>query len=541
MHGLMMNQPLLISGLLEFAEKFHPGVEIVTRTTEGPITRANWRETAPRVRRLANALAALGVQPGDRVGTLAWNTHRHLELYFAVSGMGAVLHTINPRLSAEQMKYVVDHAGDAALFFDVTFGPLAARLAAAGGTVDSFVALTDVAHLSGDAGIPGVLAYEDLIERSSDDFAWPALDENSASSICYTSGTVGNPKGVVYSHRSTLLHSYAICMADTLAISASDVTLPIVPMFHVNAWGVPYAAAMVGSKLVLPGPGLDGARLLELIETEGVTSLLGVPTVCHNLLLAVEERGVRLTSVRKVTIGGSAVPASMIERFEKHGARVIHAWGMTETSPVGTVNRLLPKHAALDDDAKMQIKLKQGRPVFGIDLRIVDDARRPLPFDGQTPGHLEVRGPWVASAYFKGERDDQHHDGWFATGDIATIDDDGYVLLTDRSKDVIKSGGEWISSIALENGAMCYPGVAQAAVIGVPHTKWQERPLLVVVCARGVEVRGDALLAFLAERLPKWWVPDAVEFVDALPLGATGKILKRTLREQFRDYSLGDR
>jgi fatty-acyl-CoA synthase len=535
-YGLMMQQPLSISTLLEFAEKFHPNVEIVTRTVEGPIQRGNWRELAGRARRLANALVALGVRPGDRVATVAWNTQRHLELYFAVSGMGAVLHTINPRLSAEQMRYVIEHAEDKLLFFDTTFAPMAARIQAECATIKTLVALRDAVAPADD----GWRSYEALLADASEDFAWPALDESAAASLCYTSGTTGNPKGVVYSHRSTLLHSYAACMADTLGISATDVTLPVVPMFHVNAWGVPYAAAMVGSKLVFPGPALDGASVLDLILSERVTSLLGVPTVWQNLLNVADQRGVRLSAVKKVTIGGSAVPASMIERFEKqHGARVIHAWGMTETSPVGTVNVLLPKHGELDDAGKLAIKLKQGRPVFGVDLRLLDDDGRPLPFDGQTSGHLQVRGPWVASSYFKHDGDGAaHRDGWFSTGDVGTIDPDGYLQITDRSKDVIKSGGEWISSIALENEAMGHAAVAQAAVIGLPHPKWQERPLLVVVRAAGATLEGQELIAWLAARVPKWWLPDAVEFIDALPLGATGKVLKRALRDRFKDYVL---
>lgn len=539
MLGLMMQEPLLVSSILAFAEKFHPEVEVVTRTVEGPVVRATWRELAHRTRKLANALVALGVKPGDRVATIAWNTQRHLELYFAVSGMGAVLHTINPRLSVQQLQYVVDHAEDVVVCFDTSFAPLAAAVQGFCPSVTAFVALCDEAHLPTDGKLAGLHSYEALLGHASDAFVWPVLDENAASSICYTSGTTGNPKGVVYSHRSTVLHSYAACMVDSLGICAADVTLPVVPMFHVNAWGVPYAAAMVGSKLVLPGPALDGPSLLSLIEAEGATSLLGVPTVWQNLLGAAAERGVRLSTVRKVTIGGSAVPPSMIERFEKeHGARVIHAWGMTETSPLGTVNTLLPKHAALDDAGRLQLKLKQGRPLFGVDLRIVDDAGQPLPFDGKTSGHLHVRGPWVASAYFKREHDETHADGWFATGDIATIDADGYMLITDRSKDVIKSGGEWVSSIVLENEAMSCPGVSQAAVIGIAHPRWQERPLLIVVRAPGATVESAAVRAFLEQRLPRWWVPEAVEFLDALPIGPTGKVLKRTLRERFADYVL---
>jgi fatty-acyl-CoA synthase len=526
--GSMMDQPLLISSILRFAERFHGSVEVISRTVEGPIVRTSWGEVARRSRKLANALVRLGIRPGDRVATIAWNTHRHLELYFAVSGIGAVLHTINPRLSPDQLCYVVDHAEDVALFFDATFQPLADALRTRAGEtpIRRFVALSE-----GD--------YEALIAGESDAFEWPELDERAASSLCYTSGTSGHPKGVVYSHRSTVLHSYAVAMADALGICGRDVTLPVVPMFHVNAWGVPYAAAMVGSKLVLPGPGLDGASLLALIAGERVNLLLGVPTVWLNLLGHAKSVGATLDGVERVVIGGSACSPALIAAFEAHGATVLHAWGMTETSPVGTVNHLLPKHADLDADAKMAIKAKQGRPVFGIDLRLVDDEGAPVAHDGKTSGHLQVRGWWVASSYFKRDHSDTHHDGWFVTGDIATLDPDGYMQITDRSKDVIKSGGEWISSIDLENSAMSCPGVAQAAAIGHPHDKWSERPLLVVVKAPGADPTREQVLAHLASRLPKWWLPDGIEFVDALPIGPTGKVLKRTLRERFATYAWG--
>lgn len=533
MLGRMMDEPLLVSSILEFAAKFHPAVEIVTRTVEGPVVRSTWGEVAGRARKLAHALVDLGVKPGDRVATLGWNTQRHLELYFAVSGIGAVLHTINPRLSAEQMGWVVDDAGDSLLFYDTTFAPIAeACKARPSPSVRRYVALNEA-------------EYEALLVGRPETYAWPVLDERMASSMCYTSGTAGNPKGVVYSHRSTVLHSYAIAMADALAVSAADVTLPVVPMFHVNAWGVPYAAAMVGSKLVLPGPGLDGASLWALIDGERVNALLGVPTVWTNLLAHMDSIGAKLSTVRKVVVGGSACSPTLITRFQAHGARVIHAWGMTEMSPLGTANVLLPKHAGLSPEARLAVEAKQGRPIFGVDLRLVDDEGQVLPHDGETSGHLEVRGPWVASAYFAGadagDRADvapspAHHDGWFATGDIATIDPDGYMQITDRSKDVIKSGGEWISSITLENAAVGCPGVAAAAAFGLPHPKWSERPLLVVVKAPGAELTAEQVHAWLAARLEKWWLPDAIEFVDGLPLGATGKVLKRSLRDRFAGY-----
>jgi fatty-acyl-CoA synthase len=539
MVGQMMNVPLLISEQIEFAARFHSMAEVVTRTVEGPVHRSSWGEVARRSKKLANALQTMGIKQGDRVATIAWNTHRHLEVYFAVSSFGAVLHTINPRLPLDQLRYVVDHAEDVALFFDTTFVRLAQFLAAQPNPLSHYVALTDAAHLPADIGINGLTDYETLIGDEPDTFAWPALDENAASSICYTSGTAGFPKGVVYSHRSTVLHSYAACMPDAFGICSTDVTLPVVPMFHVNAWGVPYATAMTGSKLVLPGPGLDPVNLTELIENEKVTNLLGVPTVWMALLAHARAQGKKFSSVKKVVIGGSACPPSMIQAWEnEHGARVLHAWGMTEMSPLGTVNTLLPKHSDLDDQAKLAIKSKQGRPVFGVDLRLVDDQGSVIAHDGKTSGHLQVRGFWVADSYFRRERDETHQDGWFYTGDIAAVDGDGYVQITDRSKDVIKSGGEWVSSIDLENAAMMHPCVQHAAAIGVPHPKWQERPLLIVVKAPGKDVEKDELHQFLSTKLVKWWMPDAIEFIDALPLGATGKVLKRELRQQFADYRL---
>ncbi len=522
MFGNMMDQPLLISQQLEFAARYHGNVEVVTRTVEGPIVRTTWAEVGRRARQLASALEKLGVKRGDRVATIAWNTQRHLELYFAVSGMGAVLHTINPRLSPEQLHYVVDHAEDHVLFFDTTFARLADLVKS---KIPHTYALDD--------------AYEQLLATGSADFAWPELDERSASSLCYTSGTSGHPKGVLYSHRSTVLHSFAICMADALALSGADVVLPVVPMFHVNAWGVPYAAAMVGAKLVLPGPGLDGKNLTELIVNEGVSNLLGVPTVWSNLLGHLSSTNTTLTTVKKVVIGGSACPPSMIQAFEqRHNARVIHAWGMTETSPLGTANILLPRHELLGDDEKLAIKLKQGRPIYGVQMRIVDPDGKVLPHDGKSSGDLQVRGPWVASAYFKQETPASFDDGWFITGDIATIDGDAFMQITDRSKDVIKSGGEWISSIEIENAALSHPDVAQAACIAAPSTKWGERPLLVVVKAAGRDVSAASIQAFLETKLLKWWLPDAIEFIDMLPIGPTGKILKRTLREHFKDRVL---
>jgi len=408
MNGLMMDQPLLISAQLEFASKFHPSVEVVTRTVEGPIVRSNWGEISKRVCQLAHALIDLGVKPGDRLATLAWNTQRHLELYFAVSGIGAVLHTINPRLPPDQLTYIVNHAGDTLLFFDTTFLPLAKHLGSVPTSLQHFVALTDDAHLPQDSGLPNLRAYEALLPGKQDTFAWPRLDENTASSLCYTSGTVGLPKGVLYTHRSTVLHSYAIAMVDALAISANDVTLPVVPMFHVNAWGVPYAAAKVGMKLLLPGAGMDGESLVERNEAEKVTSALGVPTVWLGLLATAKAAGKKMGTLKQVVIGGSACPPSMINAFQQeHGAKVLHAWGMTELSPLGTACRLLPKHATLADEQRLGVLLKQGRPIFGVDLRLVDDDGKVVPHDGKTSGHLQTKGPWVASGYFKSDDNSQ--------------------------------------------------------------------------------------------------------------------------------------
>jgi len=526
MYGLTMEQPLLISSLIEFAARFHRDVEVISRNVDGSIHRCTWNEVARRSRRLARALLRLGVKEGDRVATIAWNNYRHLEIYFAVSGIGAVLHTINPRLAPDQLVYIVDHAEDVALFYDTSFAKLIDVVRTQSrGTVREYVPLTGE-------------GYDALLEPESETFDWPQFDERTASSLCYTSGTEGEPKGVLYSHRSTVLHSLAIGGAGALGISGADVTLPVVPMFHVNAWGVPYAAAMVGGKLVLPGPGLDGPSLYELIEAERVTSLMGVPIVWFNLLNHLRSIGARLSTVQKVTVGGSAAPPTLIEAFEhEHGVRVIHAWGMTETSPLGTASILLPKHAALDAHAQLAIKAKQGRAVFGIDMRLVDDDGRVLDHDGKQTGHLQVRGPWVASGYFRRPQHESHVDGWFATGDIATIDPDGYMQITDRSKDVIKSGGEWISSIELERAGMACPGVAQAAAVGLAHPRWGERPLLVVVKAPGAAITTDAIRAHLVPLVPKWWLPDGIEFVESLPIGATGKVLKRKLREQFAGYT----
>ena len=540
--GLMQDRPLLVSTLIEHAAKWHCDVEIVSRIAGESPHRYTYADARRRAKQLAGALTAIGVRPGDRIATLAWNDYRHLELYYGISGIGAVLHTINPRLEPAQIEYVVQHAEDCYLFFDLSFMGLVEALAPRLRGVKGFVAMAARDRLP-QTSLANLLCYEDLVTEYEPDFDWPIFDETNASSLCYTSGTTGVPKGVVYSHRSTLLHSFAVCAVDGLALSSADSALIVVPMFHVNAWGTPYAAAMCGAKLVLPGQHLDPASLYELLRTEGVTLALGVPTVWTNLIAYVEQQGLdpaRDLSLRRVVIGGAAAPRSMIETFaQKFGVEVLHAWGMTETSPLGTVCRLLPRHAGRNASERLAIQAKQGRPLFGVELRIVDAEGRALPHDGKTPGHLKVRGPWVASSYFRGAHAEAvDADGYFDTGDIATIDPEGYMQITDRAKDLIKSGGEWISSIALEEAACGHPDVAEAAVIGMAHPKWQERPLLIVVAKPGRSFAHDDLLRVLATRVPKWWLPDDVVLIDAMPRGATGKLQKSVLRERFRDHKL---
>ena len=543
MLGQMMQQPLLISSLIVHAERHHPEREVVSRRVEGDIHRTTYREMASRSRRMANALAALGVKMYDRVATLAWNGYRHMELYYAVSGSGAVLHTINPRLHPDQILYIADHAEDQVLFFDLTFLPLVAAVAGRTKTVKHWVAMTDRAHLPADAArIPGLLCYEDLIDQHHDRFDWPEFDENSASSLCYTSGTTGNPKGVLYSHRSTILHSYAGAMPDALNCSSNDVILPVVPMFHVNAWGLPYSCPLVGAKLVMPGPHLDGKSLYELFESEQVTFSAGVPTVWLGLLNHVRQNGLKFSSFKRTVIGGSACPPAMMRTLmEDYGVEVLHGWGMTEMSPLGTVSTLKGKHLGLDHESKLRLLEKQGRAIYGVDMAIVGDDGRALPWDGKTSGNLVVRGPWVIDSYFRNEQSPLIEvDGrrWFPTGDVAVIDHDGNMQITDRSKDVIKSGGEWISSIDLENVAMGHPAVHEAAVIACKHPKWDERPLLVVVRKPGAELTKEQILAWFEGRIAKWQVPDDVVFVDEIPHTATGKMQKLKLREQFREHRL---
>ncbi len=540
MRGLMQETPLLISSLIDYAAIYHGDTEIVTRTIEGPIHRSNYAEVSRRAKQLANALKRLGVEFGDRIGTLAWNTHRHFEIYYGVSGSGFVLHTVNPRLFPDQIEYIINHAEDKLLFVDLTFVPLLERIADKLKTVKGVVVMTDAAHMP-ETKLRNVHCYERLIGAETDDFTWPIFDENTASSLCYTSGTTGNPKGVLYSHRSTVIHSFMVCMGDTIGVMSHDSVLVVVPLFHANAWGMPYAAAMCGAKLVFPGQAMDGKNICELLRNENVTLSMGVPTVWLMLFQYADQNpGLKLPDLERVVIGGSAAPRTMIKRFhDDFGARVIHAWGMTEMSPIGTAGHLLRKQKSFDIEKQFDVQSKQGRAVYGVGLKIVDDDGKELPRDGKAFGHLMVRGPCITRSYFKGEGGQiVDRENWFDTGDIATLDADGFMQITDRSKDVIKSGGEWISSIDLENEALGHPGVQEAAVIGVAHPKWQERPLLVVVRKKDAEVSRDDVLKYLEGRIAKWWLPDDVVFVDELPHTATGKLLKTKLRQDFKDYRL---
>jgi len=540
MQSLMMQQPLLVASLLRHAERHHGTREIVSRRVEGDIHRYTYRDLSQRARRMANALVGLGVKQGERVGTLAWNGYRHMELYFAVSGSGSVLHTLNPRLHVDQLAYIIEHAEDRVVFFDLTFLPLIESVAPRVKSPKVFVAMTDRAHMPQSHGLSTMLmCYEDLVDGYSDEFEWPLLDENTASSLCYTSGTTGNPKGVLYSHRSTLLHTYAAALPDSLNCSARDAILPVVPMFHVNAWGLPYIACMVGAKLVFPGPALDGKSLYELIEGEQVTLSAGVPTVWQGLLTHIDSVKGSFSSMRRTIIGGAPCPTAMATAFQKgHHVDVMHAWGMTELSPVGTVCSFKAHQVDLPDAQRYALQAKQGRSVFGIDMKIVDPDGKELPWDGNAAGDLLVRGHWVTRGYFGGESGSPLQDGWFPTGDVAKIDADGFMQITDRSKDVIKSGGEWISSIDIENVASLHPKVATAVCIAARHPKWDERPLLLIVPKPDSTLAAEELLAFFDGRVAKWWKPDAVVFIESVPLGATGKVLKHQLRDQYGNYYL---
>lgn len=538
--GQMMSQPLLISSIIKHAARYYGNTEIVSRRVEpdlqADLHRYTYRDCELRARKLAQALGRLGVREGERIGTLAWNGYRHLEIYYAVSGSGAVCHTINPRLFPEQIAFIANHAEDQYVFFDLTFLPLVEGVAPHCPGVKGWIAMTDRAHMPADPKVP-LLCYEELVEAEDGEYGWPEFDENLASSLCYTSGTTGNPKGALYSHRSTVLHSYGSALPDAMGCSARDVIMPVVPMFHVNAWGLPYSAPLVGAKLVMPGPKLDGASLYELFEKEKVTFSAGVPTVWLGLLQYVQANDLKFSTFRRTVIGGSACPPAMLRTLEAIGVEVIHGWGMTEMSPLGTACKLLSRHDSLSDEERHKILEKQGRVLFGVEMKIVDGEGVELPWDAHSFGDLYVRGPWVIDHYFRNDSSPLV-DGWFPTGDVATICPEGFLQITDRSKDVIKSGGEWISSIDVENVAAAHPGVHMAACIAARHPKWDERPLLVVVKKPGAELSREEMLAFFEGKVAKWWIPDDVAFVTEIPLTATGKMQKLKLREQFRDYRL---
>jgi fatty-acyl-CoA synthase len=545
MNGLMMDTQLTIGSIMRFAERVYPDSEIVSVTGDNPSHRYSYREAFERVRKLANALHAHGICMGDRIGTLAWNDHRHLELYYAVSGMGAVCHTVNPRLFPEQIDFIVNHAEDRLIFADPAFVPVLEALQDKLARVEKFIILTDDDNMPACA-LKGAQSYEAFIGKETSQFNWPELDEKTASALCYTSGTTGNPKGILYSHRSTVLHAYASALPDSMNLSVNECVMPIVPMFHVNPWSLPYGVIMVGAKLVLPGAKMgDGEALQALIETEKVTLSAAVPTVWLALLSYLSDSGKSIDSLQRVIVGGAACPLSILEELQdKHGVQVHQAWGMTETGPLGVMNTLKPEMKHLPKAELNKIKLKQGRPIYGIDLKIDSDTGEEQCWDGKAFGEVKLRGPWVCSAYYKLDSNSNSNsahdqDGWFSTGDIATMSSDGYMQITDRTKDVIKSGGEWISSIDLENAAVGHPAVAEAAVIGVPHPKWSERPLLIVVNKVGQSLAKQEILNWLEGKVAKWWIPEDAVFVDELPHTATGKISKKDLREQFRDYRSG--
>lgn len=539
MQGLMQDWPLRVTTIIDHAARFHGDREIVTRSIEGPITRTTYKDVHLRARKVAQALGRLGIREGDIVATMAWNTARHLEAWYGIMGMGAVCHTLNPRLFAEQLIYIINHAEDKVIFLDLTFVPILEGIADKLPKVKAYVVMTDQAHMP-ETSLPNALCFEDVVNAEDGEFKWAEVDENAACGLCYTSGTTGNPKGVLYSHRSNVLHSMAANMGDALGMKSVDSMLPVVPMFHANAWGIAFAAPAVGAKLVMPGANMDGESIYELLDKEKVTVTAAVPTVWLMLLQYLEKTGSKLPVLERVVIGGSAAPRSMIEIFEeKYGVNVFHAWGMTEMSPMGTLGALKAGMADLPLEKQIDVKAKQGRAIYTVEMKITDDNGKELPSDGKAFGNLKVRGPAVAGAYLKGEGGDiLDEDGWFDTGDVATIDPQGYMQITDRAKDVIKSGGEWISSIEIENVAVGHPKVSEAAVIGIAHPKWDERPLLIVVPKEGEKPGKDEILRYMEGKIVKWWMPDDVVFVDEIPHTATGKIQKLTLRERFKDYKL---
>ncbi len=540
MLGLMQDWPLLLHRIIDHAAIQHGTREVVTRAVEDDgLRRRTYSQIRSRALRAAKRLTSEGIGPGDRVATLAWNSDRHLELWYAISGIGAITHTVNPRLFPEQIVWIANHAEDRLLFLDLTFVPLVEAMQDKLQSIERYVVLTDAAHMP-ETSLRGAVAYEDWLAEADDDFAWAALDENTAAGLCYTSGTTGGPKGVLYSHRSNVLHALACAAPDFMGLSSRDTVMPVVPLFHANSWSLAYSAPMTGAKLVMPGARLDGASLNALLEGEGVTMTAAVPTVWLGLLQHLEKTGAGLSTLKRVVIGGSACPRAMTEAFErKYGVTVAHAWGMTEMSPLGSFCSIKPAQAHLTGDALYDLKVKQGHPPFTVEFRLTDDAGRDLPWDGKTFGRLKVRGPAVAGAYYRrAEEDILDEQGFFDTGDVATVDEAGYMQITDRSKDVIKSGGEWISSIDLENLAVGHPDVAEAAVIGIAHPKWDERPLLVIVPKEGRKPGKDELLAYMQGKIAKWWLPDDVVLVDVIPHTATGKIQKTALREMFKDYRL---
>ncbi len=532
--GLMMDAPLLLSGIIEHAAAQYGDVEVVSRETHGPLFRYTYAQCAARAKKLANALAAMGLQQGSAVGSIAWNNHRHLEAYYAVSGSGMVMHTCNPRLHPQQLIYIINHAEDQVVLFDATFAPLIKGIAAHCPQVRAWVCLAEAAHTPAIEGVANVVSYEDLIAPASEVFAWPGFDERSGAALCYTSGTTGNPKGALYSHRAIVLNAITICIPGALGLSAQETILPVVPMFHINAWCIPYAAPIAGTKLVLPGPKLDGASLYELMESERVTVSAGVPTIWQGLIAHLDAHQLKFSTMRRTATGGSAMPLALIAKFnDEYDVDVRHGWGMTETTAVATMGVLTAQQKAqMSPEERHALIARQGKSVFGIQIKVVDDTGATLPRDGNSQGELMVRGQWIIERYFKGETSPLV-DGWFPTGDIAVIAPDGVMQIRDRTKDVIKTGGEWISSIDLENSAIAHPAVAMAAVIGVKHPKWDERPLLFIVKKPGQSLEKEEILAFLSERVAKWWVPDDVVFLDALPVGGTGKVQKAELRKQY--------
>jgi fatty-acyl-CoA synthase len=538
MLGLMQDWPLLCHRVIDHAANIHGDRPIITRSIEGPFHRTNYAEIRARALRVAQLLDREGIKLGDRVATLAWNTWRHLESWYGILGVGAIYHTVNPRLFPEQIAWIVNHAGDRIMMTDLTFVPLLEKLADHLPTIERYIVFTDAAHMPATT-LPNAIAYEEWLKEADGDFAWRSFDENTAAGMCYTSGTTGNPKGVLYSHRSNVLHTMLALQPDAMGVSSRDVVLPIVPLFHANGWGLAFSAPMAGCSLVLPGAKLDGPSVCELLTDYKVTFSAAVPTVWLLLLQYLEKTGGKLPDLKKVVIGGSAVPRSMIKAFKEHyGVEVFHAWGMTEMSPLGTVGTLKPEHAELDAEAIFDIKQKQGYTPFGVEMKITDDADKSLPWDAKTFGRIKVRGFAVAKGYYKENIQILDGDGFFDTGDVGTMDSSGYMQITDRSKDVIKSGGEWISSIDLENLAVAHPKVAEAAVIGVRHPKWDERPLLIIVLKEGQSATREDILGFLEGKIAKWWMPDDVVFVNSIPHTATGKILKTALRDQFKDHVL---